>query len=124
MYLELGILPIKYVIIEKRLKFLRYILNESELSMIRKVYEALKSESRKGDFVDLVQKDIEDIRIDLSEEDIKNTSKYEWKKYVKEKVTEAALEYLTNVNNTKSKTKHIHFESLKLSDYLLHNKNT
>ena len=49
--------------------------------MIRKVDKALKSESRKGDFVDLVQKDIEDIKIDLSEEDIKNTSKYEWKKY-------------------------------------------
>jgi hypothetical protein len=92
--------------------------------MIRQVYEALKSDSRKGDFVYLVQKDIEDIKIDLSEEEIKNTSKYEWKKYVKEKVTEAALEYLTKVNSTKSKTKHIHFESLQLSDYLLHNKNT
>ena len=49
--------------------------------MIRKVDKALKSESRKGDFVDQVQKDIEDIKIDLSEEDIKNTSIYEWEKY-------------------------------------------
>ena len=79
MYLELGILPIKYINIEKRLKFLRYILNQSKISMIRKVYEALKSESRKGDFVYLVQKDIEAIKKDLSEEEIKNTSKYEWK---------------------------------------------
>ena len=92
MYLELGILPIKYINIEKRLKFLRYILNQSKISMIRKVYEALKSESRKGDFVYLVQKDIEAIKKDLSEEEIKNTSKYEWKKLVMEKVAEAALE--------------------------------
>ena len=39
--------------------------------MIRQVYEALKSDSRKGDFVYLVEKDIEDIKIDLSEEEIK-----------------------------------------------------
>ena len=32
------------------------------LWLVRKIYEALKSESRKGDFVGLVQKDVEDIK--------------------------------------------------------------
>ena len=82
MNLELGILPIKYVILEKRLKFLRYILNENKTSMIRKVYDELKKDSRKGDFIDLVVKDMEDIGIDLSEEEIQCSSKLEWKKYV------------------------------------------
>ena len=31
-----------------------------------------------------------------SEEDIKNTSKSEWKKYVTDKMNETALEYLTS----------------------------
>ena len=99
-------------------------MNESETSMIRKVYDELKSDSRIGDSVDLVQKYMEDIRIDLSEEEIGSASKLEWKKYVKDKVNEAALEYLTNINSNKSKTKHIQFHTLRLCDYLLQNKNT
>ena len=124
MNLELGILPIKYFIIEKRLKFLRYILNENKSSMIRKVFDELKKDSRRGDFIDLVVKDMEDVGIDLSEDEIGCASKLEWKKYVKEKVNSAALECLTNSNSTKTKTKHIQFHELKLSDYLSQNKNT
>ena len=47
MYLELGVVPVKYVMMEKRLKFLRYILNESMTSMIRRVYDVQKLDSRK-----------------------------------------------------------------------------
>ena len=59
MYLELGILPARFVIMKKRLNFLRYILIEDMGSMIRQVYEALKTESRNGDFVNLVKKDMD-----------------------------------------------------------------
>ena len=58
MYLELGFLPVKFVLMKKRLTCLRYILNESMDSMMRKFYEELKADSRKGDFVDLVIQDI------------------------------------------------------------------
>ena len=53
LYLELGILPAKFVIMKKRLNFLRYILKEDMGSMIQQVYDALKTESRNGDFVNL-----------------------------------------------------------------------
>ena len=61
MCLELGIIPVKFVIMEKQLNFLRYILQESMTSMLRQVYETLKSDSRKGDFVSLVKQDREEI---------------------------------------------------------------
>ena len=50
---------------EKRLKFLRYILNEDITSIIRQVFKALRHYSRKGDFYDLVMKDLEDLKIDM-----------------------------------------------------------
>ena len=56
MYLELGILPVRYVMMEKRLKFVRYILKEDITSIIRQ-----GSRSRKGYFYDLVMKDLEDL---------------------------------------------------------------
>ena len=60
MYLELGFIPVKFVILEKRMNFLRYILKEGMSSMIRQVYETLKTDSVKGDFFSLVQTDMEE----------------------------------------------------------------
>ena len=37
--------------------------------MIRRVYETLRSDSRKGDFHDLVKKDMEYLKTDLSDEE-------------------------------------------------------
>ena len=48
--------------------------------MIRKVFEVMKTDSRNGDSVDLVNEDITDNDIDLTETDIKNMSKIHWKK--------------------------------------------
>ena len=54
---------------------MKYILDESISSMIRQVYETLKEDSRKGEFADLVIKDLEEVKIDLSEEGIMTISK-------------------------------------------------
>ena len=124
MYLELGFLPVKYVIMKKRLNFLKYILNENMNTMLRKVYEVLKTDSRKGDFVDLVQHDLNDLEIELSENEIQNTTKVQWKRFINIKVKEAAFQYLIAENNEKSKTKHINFDSLQMSKYLAENKST
>ena len=124
MYLEFGLLPVRYVVKEKRLNFLRYILNESMTSMIRRVYETLKTDSRKGDFVFLVSEDISDLEIDMSEGDISKMSKYDWKVYVHGKVRHKALQKLSEENSTKSKTKHIRYEALEMRRYLYNNINT
>ena len=124
MYLELGILPVKYVIMEKRLKFLRYILNEDMSSMIRQVYETLKLDSRKGDFVYLIKQDMEDLDLDLTEEEIQICTKIQWTKFIHERVKYFALFSLTEENKHKSKTKHIKFETLTMRKSLEKNQNT
>ena len=118
MYLELGILPVKIVLMKKTLNFMRYILHEGMSSLIRQVYETLKTESRYGDFVDLVKKDIEELNLNILEPDIQNTIKMDWKKYVNEKVSEACLLALNAENSSKTKTKHIIFKNLEMREYL------
>ena len=44
-YLELGILPIRYEIMKRKLSFLQYILLEDIMSMIRKVIKATQEDS-------------------------------------------------------------------------------
>ena len=82
MYLELGFLPVKCVIMKKKLTFLRYIFNESMDSMLRKFYEVLKNDNRNGDFINIVQKDLNKREIELTENKIKEIPKTQWKKYV------------------------------------------
>ena len=69
-YLEQGIIPVRYVIIQRRLLFLKYILNESTDSMIKQAYIQLKQDSRKGDFVDLVKKDLNELEIRMEDSEI------------------------------------------------------
>ena len=94
----ISTIPVKFVIIEKRLKFLKYILDETITSMIRQFYVPLQEDSRKEAFVDLVRQDFEEVEIDLTEEDISNILKNDWKKYVHEKVKDASLKDLVNGN--------------------------
>ena len=107
MQLELGIIPVKYIIMQKRMNFLNYILHESKESMLRQVFDALKEDSRKGDFKELTDKDRIELQIELEDEEIEGISKVAWKKYVKKKVKSAAFQYLLSENSSKEKTKYI-----------------
>ena len=81
--------------------------------MIRKVYEALKQESRKGDFVYLVQKDLMEIDLKLLDEEIHTLSVGKWKGIVRRKINQAAFQYLISGKFSNDKTKHIVIENIK-----------
>ena len=120
--LEMGVIPVKFVIMQKRMNFLHYILNQDITSMIRQVYIALKEDSRKGDFVTLTNNDRNDLNIDKTDFEIQDMTKPNWKKYIKEKVLCAAFQSMITENKNKEKTCDIKFESLKMSKYLDENK--
>ena len=92
--------------------------------MINQVYEELKKDSRKGDFVHLVKQDMKYLHINLSDEEIKKYSKRKWSELINKKTEEKGLEMLMVENKKKEKTKHIKFEKLEISEYLRQNKNT
>ena len=123
-YLELGIIPVRYVIIQKRLLFLKYILNESTDSMIKQVYMQMKQDSRKGDFVDHIKRDLNELEIRMEDYEINEMTSNKWKKLVKEKTKDLAFKNLVKENNMKEKTKHIKFKYLEMSDYLKVNQRT
>ena len=105
MVLELGILFGKYVPMKKRMQLLHYILNENIDSMIVQVYNALKEDHKKGNFVQLTNLDRKDLDIELTDEDIQTIPKVTWKKYIKEKVNTLALKELNYQNSGKEKNK-------------------
>ena len=123
MMLELGLVPIRYVMMQKRLQFLHYLqnLNQSTNSLLGRVFEALKKNSRQGDFVHLTNKDKKDLDITMMDEEIKSMSKWRWKVLLKGKTKSAAFSYLCEENSRKEKTKDITFDKLEISPYLQEN---
>ena len=65
LYLELGVVPIRYIIKERRLNFLWYILNEDEEAMISMVLKKQLETTVTGDWRDTCKKDLEVLGIGL-----------------------------------------------------------
>ena len=89
--------------------------------MLEQVFNALKNDSKKEDFVELTDKDRKSLNIDMTNEEIKVLSIWKWKGILKKKTNIAALKYLLEENSRKEKTKDIHFEKLEMSPYLQEN---
>ena len=80
--------------------------------MIRQVFEAVQTDSRKGDFYNLVQLDMADLGMDHTEEDVIKIPKLHWKnRYtVKPRKLSSYIEYKKII---KTKTKEVRFEKFK-----------
>ena len=118
LYLESGNIPVRYIIKSRRLNFLWYILNEDENSLLRRFFVAQCDNPVKGDWVKTINKDLEDLEINLSLNEIQNLSKSAFKNIVKEKSRQKAFQYLTEIKNSHSKSKELVYHELSLQDYL------
>jgi hypothetical protein len=79
-YLELGIYPIRYEIMKRKILFLQYILHQDKNSMIYKVLEATQENPLKNDFVTTCERYLAHLEIKLSFEEISKMSQYKFKK--------------------------------------------
>ena len=83
-----------------------------------------KKESRKGDFFNMVSKDMNEVDITMTDFEIRNMSKQKWKRLCKDKTKNKAFLDLIKENSQKEKTKDIQFECLEMSEYLKENEKT
>jgi hypothetical protein len=109
-YLEVGQIPARFEIIRILLLYLKYILNQNKISMIHKFSSVQFESSGKGDWTTKCTDNLGDLDIINSMEEIKQMSPSQFKKMLKEKVREAALQYLTDAE--------INDPELQIVDYL------
>ena len=121
LYLESGQLPLRFVLISRRLSFLKYILHEPEDSLIRRFFEAQVQNPIKNDRASQVKIDLEQINMNMTIDDVVTAPTYVFKKTLKEKVKVAAFKYLTEIKVTKSKAKDLSYDCLSLQKYLSSN---
>ena len=121
-YLELGVQPIRFEIMKRKILYLQYILKQDKNSMVFQVFEATCENMIKDDFVQTCIKYLETLDIQLSFKEIEEMSAWRFKKLVKQKAKLAALKYLLekkNEPNKQLKISHIIYEDLEMQEYLL-----
>ena len=118
LYLELGLTPIHIIIKGRRIKYLHYLLRLSESEMLFKVFQAQWNHPVKDDWTITVQQDLKDFKINLSLEEIKGKTEWSFKRLVKKKSNEYALDYLLKMKQKHSKMDNLQYEELKIQNYL------
>ena len=118
LYLETGMMPIRFILACRRVNYLQTILQRAPEELIRRVFEAQKSDPTSGDFCLQVKEDMEVLGIKMNDEAIKQMKSNQFKKLVKEKAQEASLKYLLLQKETKSKLGKLKYNSLKIQPYM------
>ena len=116
--LELGLMPVEYVIKQKRLNYLFNLVQMDESSIAKKVFLQQTKSPLKGDFVKYAQEDMKELDLKFAFEEISNISKLKWKKLVKEACKAACLKTLQEDKSKLSKGKEITYTNLEMQAYL------
>ena len=106
LYLETGCKPIRFIIQARRVNYLQYLLKEDTNSLISKFFHAQDSQSLKNDWALTCRKDLQELEINLSFDDIKNKSIHTFKSLVAKATTKRALLYLQEEKTKLSKVSH------------------
>ena len=116
LYLELGQFPARFQIQKMRLLYLKYIMEQSDESLLKKFLNLQLKNPTRGDWASTCMKNIQELEITLSLEDIETMTKYKFSKMLKTKIHENALKYLEKRRGEKGEE--IVYECLEMSEYL------
>ena len=117
-YLETNSLPLRFVIIARRLMYYWTILAKPATELVQQVFQTQKLSPVKNDWCLQIEDDLRYCKINLSESEIRAMKKIKFKSIVTSSIVEVAKQYLISL-----KIKHKKSEGLsasdKIQDYLI-----
>ena len=117
-YLELGAIPIRFLIMKRKILFLQYILKQDKKSMMYNILKAIQDKPMKNDFVSTCKKYMETLKMNSTFKEIEKMSKFQLRRILMEKIKNEALAYLRNQQLKQEKIRSIVFNELKMQNYL------
>ena len=118
LYLEMGCIPFRFVIMGRRLMFFHYLANLEDEEMLSKFFVAQWEHPVSNDWTETVKKDMEFLNIKCDRNNIKLIKKEQFKKVVKKSIQSAAFDYLIDLKESHSKMTNIQYSELKQQEYL------
>ena len=117
--MELGIEPLRYIIMRRRLIYLQHVLKQKETSLVKQVLKTQMINPKKKDWIYTVKENMKHLDIKLTFENIQLMSKESYKKLIKNKIKEGALRYLISKRNKRNgKGMEIDYTQLEMQNYL------
>ena len=121
LYLELGVLPLREMIKQRRLNFLHYILSQDSGSLIYEVLQSQNKHRSKKDWISTVIADLVELDLKMKFENIQKISKAKWKSRVKYTIQVKTFEKLQSIKQTHVKVKDLEHISLEMQEYFMPN---
>ena len=118
LFLETGSLSLSHIISSRRMNYLFEIITRADSELIKRVYTAQKHDTLPGDFYQQVQKDFDLIGKHYTEKYIQQQSKESYKREIKERIRNAAFEYLQDLQSKHSKVQGIVYKKFETQKYL------
>ena len=88
------------------------------MSLIKNVFKAQLKNPNQNDWCETVKCDLEELKLNLTFNDIENMNKSKFKKIVKDATNKMAFLDLNSMKEKHIKVKHIHYKGLKIQRYL------
>ena len=82
LYLETGAVPIRWILPQRRINYLKHILTRNDDELIKKVFLAQKDKPMQGDFVKVVEEDLRKFGMTYGEVAQETLSKQSLKKHL------------------------------------------
>ena len=117
-HLELGTIPIRFILMTRRLTFLQYILKEDQQSLISSFLMAQIENTVSGDWWETVLHDITELNLEYSLHDIKTMSTDSFKSIVKTAANIQAFKWLTDKKLSSKKIMYIQHPAFGMQGYL------
>ena len=121
LYLELNCLPIRFIIMSRRLNYLSSILREDKSSLIFRFLQAQLKNPTKNDWGQTVISDLKAIGFEQKLSEIVDITCETFKNVIQVGILKVALAYLNSEKSKHSKVLHISHTSMEMQDYLCPN---
>ena len=117
-YLEFGCIPLRHIIMKRRIMFLHYILNQDPDSILYRFLMTQMQGRKKKDWIVQVLKDLKELQMDEDLENIKLIKKVKFKNIVDKKIKQKVFEDLMIKKDSHSKVKEIKYKIFQMQKYL------
>ena len=108
LYLETSQLPISHVISVRRILYWHTILTRNKEELTSQIYHAMKQSPLKGDWINLLNDDLEKVDLSLEDEElVSRFSKESFKQLIKKKMRVLLQHELECIKSGHDKVKHI-----------------
>ena len=116
-FIETATLPLKYILMSRQLMYYHTLLKKGESELVKRVFNAQCQFSTKNDWYSEVKRILTLCGITLTEDEIRNSSVYKFKKLVNDRVKQRAVEDFTHLQMKHPKTKFLQ-QSSEMKEYL------